>query len=109
MYFIALSNLIENALESIREGGEIRIEVKQVDEKLLISLNDTGSGIDPGELDSVYDPFFTSKTSGAGLGLTMVHQIITNHHGEIKINSQPSVGTIVEIRLPVNLNYSKEH
>ena len=106
---IALSNLIENALESMHEGGKISIEVKQIDNNLLISLKDTGSGIDPQELDSVYDPFFTSKTSGAGLGLTMVHQIINNHNGEIKINSQPSAGTIVEIRLPVNLNNNKEH
>ena len=106
---IALSNLIENALESIGERGEISIETKQVNESVLISLNDTGSGIDPVELDSVYDPFFTSKTSGAGLGLTMVHQIIANHHGEIKINSQPSAGTVVEIRLPVNQNLNKEH
>ncbi|MFC1891955.1 ATP-binding protein [Thermodesulfobacteriota bacterium] len=106
---IALSNLIENALEAMHEGGKINIEVKQIDNNLLISLKDTGSGIDPQELDSVYDPFFTSKTSGAGLGLTMVHQIINNHNGEIKIESQPSAGTIVEIRLPVNLNNNKEH
>jgi two-component system sensor histidine kinase HydH len=98
---IALSNIMENGLESIHEAGEIRLQVKPVDDKLLISLNDTGSGIKPEELHSVYDPFFTSKTSGAGLGLTMVHQIITNHYGEIKIKSQPSVGTIVEILLPV--------
>ena len=54
-----------------------------------------------GHLDSIHDPFFTSKTRGAGLGLTMVHQIMMNHHGEITFESQIGKGTSVTLYLPV--------
>jgi signal transduction histidine kinase len=67
----------------------------------LITISDTGYGIPSDQLDAVYDPFVTSKPRGAGLGLTMVHRIIMNHQGEIKISSQLDKGTIVVIRLPV--------
>jgi len=99
---IALSNIFENALESIHDSGRIELNVKRVnDHSINIIVKDTGSGIADDEIDSVYDPFVTSKTRGVGLGLTMVHQIITNHHGEIKIQSALSEGTTVTIVLPV--------
>ena len=68
---------------------------------VLITVRDTGRGIPSEQLDAIYDPFVTSKTRGAGLGLTMVHQIMMNHQGEIKISSQLDKGTIVILRLPV--------
>jgi light-regulated signal transduction histidine kinase (bacteriophytochrome) len=81
---IALSNIFENALESIHDSGKIELTVKKVnDHSISIIVKDTGSGISAEEIDSVYDPFMTSKTMGVGLGLTMVHQIIANHHGEL--------------------------
>ncbi|OGP97295.1 MAG: hypothetical protein A2Z39_01010 [Deltaproteobacteria bacterium RBG_19FT_COMBO_46_9] len=99
---IALSNIFENALESIHDSGRIELNVKRMnDHSINILVKDTGSGIADDEIDSVYDPFVTSKTRGVGLGLTMVHQIITNHHGEIKIQSALSEGTTVTIVLPV--------
>jgi len=99
---IALSNIFENALESIHDSGRIELNVKRMnDHSINIIVKDTGSGIADDEIDSVYDPFVTSKTRGVGLGLTMVHQIITNHHGEIKIQSALSEGTTVTIVLPV--------
>ena len=69
---------------------------------IMITVRDTGPGIGLENLDSVYDPFVTSKTRGAGLGLTMVHQIIMNHHGDIKIDSKAKQGTVVTIRLPIH-------
>jgi hypothetical protein len=99
---IALSNIFENALESMHDSGRIELNVKRVnDHSINIIVKDTGSGIADEEIDSVYDPFVTSKTRGVGLGLTMVHQIIANHHGEIKIQSALSEGTTVTIALPV--------
>ena len=97
----ALSNIMENALESMLGGGTLTLRVHRADSNVLIAISDTGCGIAPEQLDSIYDPFVTSKTRGAGLGLTMVHTIIMNHHGEIKISSQLEKGTIVIIRLPV--------
>jgi len=96
----ALSNLIENALESMPNGGTLELTVNQDNDTISIIVRDSGFGIPQKELDSIYDPFVTSKTIGAGLGLTMVHQIIMNHHGDIKISSQEDKGTVVTIRLP---------
>ncbi|MBN1104697.1 MAG: GAF domain-containing protein [Deltaproteobacteria bacterium] len=98
---LALSHVIENAVESMPNGGTLRLGVRQERRRLVIQVKDTGCGIPREDLDAVYDPFFTSKTRGAGLGLTTVHQIITNHHGEIRILSEPQRGTTVELRLPV--------
>ncbi|MCJ7594636.1 MAG: ATP-binding protein, partial [Desulfobacterales bacterium] len=69
---------------------------------LLIAVEDTGCGIPKEQLDAVYDPFVTSKTRGAGLGLTLVHQVIMNHKGDIRITSELNKGTDVTIRLPMH-------
>jgi signal transduction histidine kinase len=97
----ALSNIIENALESMPHGGKLTLEAKLDTANIVTSIKDTGCGIAPENLDAVYDPFFTSKTRGAGLGLTMVHQILMNHNGELKFESKEGIGTTVTLRLPV--------
>lgn len=97
----ALSNICENAIESMSARGELTVKVINKKSHIEISIDDTGSGIEDDELDSVYDPFVTSKTSGAGLGLTMVHQIIVNHGGEISIRNRKKKGTSLKIKLPV--------
>jgi two-component system sensor histidine kinase HydH len=99
---IALSNILENALESMPDKGTLELTVtRENDDSIIMIIKDTGSGIDPEEMKSIYDPFVTSKTKGVGLGLTMVYQIISNHHGEIKITSNESKGTTVTIVLPL--------
>ena len=97
----ALSNIMENALEAMPNGGELVLEAKQRNSQLFIKILDTGHGIRLEYLNSVYDPFFSSKTHGAGLGLAMVYQIVKNHDGEITIQSQEGKGTSVTIQLPV--------
>jgi two-component system sporulation sensor kinase A len=97
----ALSNIMENALESMPQGGELLLEAKQRNGQLAIKIADTGYGIRQEYLNSVYDPFFSSKTHGAGLGLAVVYQIVKNHDGDITIQSQEGKGTSVTIRLPV--------
>lgn len=104
---IALSHVVENALESMPKGGTLSLEILPSNSNVLITISDTGSGISADQLDAVYDPFVTSKPRGAGLGLTMVHRIVMNHRGEIKISSQLDKGTIVIIRLPVS-NHQNE-
>ena len=98
----AMSNIIENALESMPNGGTLSMEVARANGDLLMAFRDTGCGIVQEQLEAVYDPFVTSKTRGAGLGLTMVHQIIMNHNGEIRIGSELDKGTTVTIRLPMH-------
>lgn len=97
----ALSNIMENALEAMPNGGELVLEAKQRNSQLFIKILDTGHGIRQEYLNSVYDPFFSSKTHGAGLGLAVVYQIVKNHDGEITIQSQEGKGTSVTIQLPV--------
>jgi signal transduction histidine kinase len=104
----ALCHLFANALDAMPKGGTLAITASRENESLVISVRDTGCGIPKDLLDSIYDPFFTSKTKGAGLGLTMVHQIVMNHHGEIKIRSEVGRGTTATIRLPARGADSRE-
>lgn len=105
--FTAFSNIFENALESMNNRGQLSFSVKTEGNHILIDIADTGSGIEDDEINSVYDPFVTSKASGAGLGLTMVHQIILNHEGEIMIKSRKNEGTGIRIKLP--FSYPENH
>ena len=100
---IALSNVLENALESMPNGGTLTVNAKRDDNYIAIKIEDTGCGIASDQLDAIYDPFVTSKTRGAGLGLTMVHQVVMNHHGEINMSSELNKGTRVTIRLPITV------
>ena len=97
----ALSHLMENALEAMPQGGILTLRALVNGDHLRIDVEDTGFGIPKDRLESIYDPFVTSKTRGAGIGLTMVHQIIRNHHGEIEIRSELNRGTLVRIKIPV--------
>jgi len=104
----ALSSIMENALEAMNHGGKIELTVETEEDGFLkILLKDTGAGIATEDLDSVYDPFVTSKPSGIGLGLTMVYQIIKNHSGEIEITSKKAEGTSVIILLPLRQTNNK--
>ena len=97
----ALNNLLENALEAMPGGGTISLKANHTGSHLLIVVEDTGCGMAKEKLASAYDPFVTSKTKGAGLGLTLVHQVVINHHGEIHLSSELKKGTAVTIKLPV--------
>lgn len=97
----AISNVIENSIDAINENGKIFVSIKNEDNFILIEIKDTGPGIIEEDINSIYDPFVTSKTRGAGLGLTMTHQIMLNHEGEINISSSRGCGATAIIRLPV--------
>ena len=68
---------------------------------MRVTVSDTGGGIAKSEITNVFDPFYTSKMTGAGMGLTMVHRIVTRHGGDVDIASVPGRGTVVALRLPV--------
>ena len=99
---VALANIVENALEAMPRGGTLTVKALREDRSIVITVRDTGCGIPREQLVSVYDPFVTSKSKGVGLGLTLVHQVISNHHGDIWITSEVQKGTLVVIRLPVD-------
>jgi signal transduction histidine kinase len=97
----ALNNLLENAIEAMPGGGILTLRANRSDSDLFIVIEDTGCGIPKEKLASVYDPFVTSKTRGAGLGLTLVYQVVMNHHGEIKISSEVNKGTVLALKFPL--------
>jgi two-component system, NtrC family, sensor histidine kinase HydH len=94
-------NLLLNALESREEGGEIRLGLHRCGPPVAveISITDTGVGIPEGDLEKVFEPFFSRKKKGTGLGLAIVHQIVESHRGDIRVESQPGKGTTFRIRL----------
>ena len=99
---IALSNLIKNAIEAMQEGAKILKIVSSIsDGQLEIKISDTGRGIHKDKIKNIFDPFFTSKIYGPGLGLTFTLRIIQDHRGTISVESEPGKGSTFTIRLPL--------
>lgn len=93
-------NLIKNASEAMSGGGVIRIDLTATDRFVRASVRDTGSGISHEHMSRVFEPYFSTKTGGNGLGMMIVHRIVRDHGGEIEIHSEPDHGTCVAIFLP---------
>jgi PAS domain S-box-containing protein len=97
----ALLNVIKNAQAAMPLGGEIRIRTAVRDSQVLISLADTGEGIPEDNLEKIFEPYFTTKESGSGLGLTLVYKIIKEHGGDIQVLSPLNEGTEFRVFLPI--------
>jgi len=96
-----LLNLYLNALQAMDNGGRLTIENSITEESLIkIEIKDTGSGIHTEDLNKIFDPYFTTKAKGTGLGLPIVHKIIEAHKGEIKVRSVSGQGTSFTIVIP---------
>lgn len=97
-------NLILNAIQAMPGGGAITIELRhaQEDHAVEVKIQDTGIGIAPENLTSIFRPFFTTRPKGSGLGLAIAKRIIEMHHGRIDVESRPGQGTLFRIRLPLN-------
>jgi signal transduction histidine kinase len=99
----AFANLLTNAAQAIKGAGTITITTRRDGAYVVIEVADTGGGIKPEHLNRIFDPGFTTKgvRVGLGLGLSITYRIIESHHGSINVQSEPSKGTIVTIRLPI--------
>ncbi|MCU0582203.1 MAG: ATP-binding protein, partial [Syntrophales bacterium] len=96
----ALLNIIKNAMESIDKEGEISISTTMAENNMIkISVSDTGCGMTREEVEQVFNPEYTTKEKGLGLGLTLAHEMIRGHGGEIRVWSQKNKGTTFEIFL----------
>ncbi|TXK85310.1 PAS domain S-box protein [Paenibacillus sp. N3.4] len=93
-------NLLKNAIEVMPKGGEIRIQAEADHEQVKIAIMDQGPGIPPEQLGQIGQPFFTTKSNGTGLGLTVSYKIIQNHGGSINVHNDPSGGAVFTIKLP---------
>jgi PAS domain S-box-containing protein len=117
----AFLNLVANAVESMGVRGQLTLRTGWAEERqwpslssrvprrgLKLEIEDTGSGISPAATDKIFNPFFTTKDGGTGLGLALVHKIIEDHEGSITFRSSPGQGTTFTVLLPVLEDRSTE-
>lgn len=104
-----LINLLLNAVDAAGEGGQVHVIARIKDEnkkhnaspRVLIIVEDNGKGIQPDDLKYIFDPFFSTKDSGTGLGLPISYGIVEGHGGTIEVDSKPGIGTSMTVNLPL--------
>jgi signal transduction histidine kinase/FixJ family two-component response regulator len=96
-------HLFRNAIEAMPDGGELSVTISTNDQWIQVAVRDTGVGMPENYLSKVTDPFFTTKTYGTGMGLTMVENVLKTHGGNFVINTRPEKGLEVLINLPASL------
>ena len=93
-------NLIKNAAEAMTPGGRLRIAARADDDNVVLIFGDTGSGIKQEDLVRLFEPYYTTKSGGHGLGLMIVQRIMREHGGQVGIESKEGVGTVVTLHFP---------
>ncbi|MGD9361672.1 MAG: ATP-binding protein, partial [Desulfobacterales bacterium] len=101
MLYQSFLNIFLNAMQSMPNGGKIEVAIRSNGKMISINFCDEGQGIAEDILEKIWDPFFTTKEMGTGLGLGMVKNIIESHGGNIQINNRTHGGTRVAVILPV--------
>ncbi len=95
-----LLNLFDNACQAMESGGKLSIETRISPDRLIFIIADTGCGIEAEIMNYIFEPLYSTKGFGVGMGLFIVNRVIKQHNGEITINSQPGEGTQIEVDLP---------
>lgn len=95
-----LVNLIQNALEAMPQGGSLTLRGRQTDTQMQLQVSDTGIGMPAANCLLIFEPLYTTKPTGTGLGLYLVQEIVTAHGGEIAVQSAVGRGTTFTITLP---------
>jgi len=96
----ALSNIVLNGLEAMPEGGKLTVNADELGGRVVLQFTDTGVGMDEATKDKIFNPFFTTKETGTGLGLAMTHKIIQEHGGNIEVDSVVGKGTTFTLTFP---------
>jgi two-component system sensor histidine kinase HydH len=99
----ALLNLFLNAIQAMQPGGTLRVYMKtrRAENDFCVMVEDNGTGMSDDVRESIFNPYFTTKPSGTGLGLAVVHQIVEGHGGKVTVKSSPGAGSVFTIHLPV--------
>lgn len=95
-----VQNLVKNAVEAMQDGGILKISTEIKGEKVVLSVSDTGKGIPKETMEKLFSPFFTTKEKGLGLGLTIVKKYVTDHGGQVEVDSEEGKGTTFRVILP---------
>jgi len=99
----ALNNIIVNAIDAVGEGGRVGVDVQEDENEVVFRIADNGPGIQAGENEDIFNPFFTRKESGTGLGLAVCHRIVTAHGGTISYANREEGGAEFTVRIPVRI------
>jgi len=94
-------NLIQNAVQAMEQGGVLTVATTETETGVSISFSDTGKGIAPAEFARIFQPFYTTKHRGSGLGLPIVKKILAAHGGSVEVTSEPGRGTATTLRIPL--------
>ena len=94
-------NLVLNAVQASPPDGTVTVKTRPADEEIEISVIDRGHGIDPKQVESIFNPFFTTKPDGVGLGLAIVSKIVDEHGGKMLVEGHPGEGSVFRVYLPV--------
>jgi signal transduction histidine kinase len=97
----ALLNLVINAIQAVERKGRVEVSASLADGWVSVAVSDDGPGISPERLLSIFDPYFTTKEEGSGLGLWIAQQIVTAHGGSLQAENRPSGGAVLTMRLPL--------
>ena len=98
----ALVNLVKNAIQAMTKGGVLTLQTNEASNGIWLSVSDTGGGIPPEQLQRIFEPFYTTKKKGTGLGLMIVQRIVREHGGRIELESRVGQGTSFRIWLPLH-------
>lgn len=98
-----LLNLLLNAVQAMEKTGTVNVEIGSRDGYANVVVRDTGRGISPQNLPNIFRPFYTTKGDGTGLGLSLAHRIVEDHHGRIEVNSVVGKGSRFEVLLPFKM------
>jgi two-component system, sporulation sensor kinase E len=110
----AVLNLLNNAISAMPEGGKLQVCTQQLGNEVRLKISDNGVGIPEENMDKIFEPYFTTKDFGSGLGLTLVYKIVKEHLGDIEINSKVGEGTTISLSFPIPqkekrlISYSEE-
>lgn len=96
----ALLSLLENAVDFSPDGAVVELGAYQVGDQTVIEVRDSGSGIREQDLEFIFNPFFSTRTHGSGMGLAVVERIVHEHMGKMEVESEPDVGTTIRLILP---------
>lgn len=107
----AFLNFISNSIEAMPDGGNLKVSAFKDDsaEQVIILFEDTGEGIEKENLDKILEPFFTTKSHGTGLGMSLAYNVIKTHCGKLNIESEVNRGTRIIVRLPINSDNTSKY